>query len=187
MEYLNFMGDYTYQYMKAIHIVAIVSWFAGLFYLVRLFIYHVEAHEKSEPEKTILANQFAIMEKRLWSAICMPAMIATLISGAWLVIFLRAWDPVASGGWMHIKFLFLLGLFHYHFHLNGIRKRILNQTKKYTSGFLRFYNEVATLYLFAIVFVVVIKDTAHTLYGYAGFVVFMIVLTLLFRKKLAGK
>src|ERR1035441_1745460 len=76
-----FMNPDWFLYLKATHIVFVVTWFAGLFYIPRLFIYHTEAQEKPEPEKTILSNQFKIMTKRLWYGITWPSMVLTYILG----------------------------------------------------------------------------------------------------------
>ena len=72
----------TFQYLKALHLIFMVTWFAGLFYIVRLFIYHVEADKKEDPEKTILTNQFKLMEKRLWYGITWPSAILIAVSTA---------------------------------------------------------------------------------------------------------
>ena len=72
-----------FKYVLSLHIIFIVTWFAGLFYIVRLFIYHTEAEAKPEPEKSILQNQYKIMEKRLWYGITWPSLVLTLIFGPW--------------------------------------------------------------------------------------------------------
>ena len=89
----------AYPYLKALHLVAVVSWFAGLLYIVRLFIYHVEAGTRPEPEKSLLQAQFALMEKRLWLGITTPAMVATALFGAWMAIRIRAWEAP----WFQLK------------------------------------------------------------------------------------
>src|SRR5690349_36300 len=104
---------YSYiLYIKALHIIFITTWFAGLFYVVRLFIYNTEAEQRSEPEKTILHNQFSIMIKRLWLGITWPSAVLTLIFGLWM-FYLYGTLPT----WLIIKLVFVVGLYLYHFSL----------------------------------------------------------------------
>jgi putative membrane protein len=144
--------------VKALHIIFMVSWFAGLFYIVRLFIYHTEAQYKSQEEKEILSNQFIIMEKKLWWIITTPAMVLTLLFGIWMLVDSPFY---LKQGWMHVKLSFILLLLFYHF----ICQRILFQVKKgvfkWTSNQLRLWNEVATLVLVAVVFLVTLKDSLN--------------------------
>jgi protoporphyrinogen IX oxidase len=146
---------------------------AGLFYIVRLFIYHTEAGHKPEPESSILKNQFVIMEKRLWNIITTPAMILTLLSGASMIWI----NPgLLEQGWLHVKLGFVIGLLIYHF----ICQRIINQLEAgvstWTSTRLRIWNELATIFLVAIVFTVVLKSSIHWIYGLLGLVLFAIVI-----------
>src|SRR5882724_3573555 len=104
-----------YLYVKALHIIFIVTWFAGLFYVVRLFIYNREACDKPEAEKIILQQQFNIMIKRLWLGIAWPSCILTIIFGTWLTILLGS-----IPGWLAIKIIFVFGLLLYHFSLHFI-------------------------------------------------------------------
>jgi putative membrane protein len=109
-------------YVKSIHIIFVVSWFAGLFYIIRLFIYHTEAEERPENERDILQAQFIIMEKKLWQIITTPAMVLTLLSGITMLIL----NPYyLQQPWMWVKIGFVLGLLVYHFFC----QRILNQLK----------------------------------------------------------
>ena len=101
--------------VKALHIIFVVSWFAGLFYVVRLFIYHVEAQDKDKVEKEILSNQFEIMERRLWWIITTPAMLLTIIFGIWMILLI---PDYINATWMHIKLCFVLLLLIYHFFLS---------------------------------------------------------------------
>jgi protoporphyrinogen IX oxidase len=143
-----------YLYLKALHLIAVVSWFAGLLYIVRLFIYHVEADAKPNPEKTVLQSQFTIMERRLWFAITWPAMLATAIFGTWLMILTQAW----LSSWFQLKIGFLVLLFIYHFLCGKIRSDLAQGRCKLTSVQLRIWNEVATLLLFSIIFTAVLKS-----------------------------
>ena len=101
-----------YLYLKALHIIFMVTWFAGMFYIVRLFIYNTEANGKTEPERTILQKQFGIMIKRLWLGITWPSAILTLIFGPWLWLML---DYLPQ--WLLVKLVFVLSLYIYHFTL----------------------------------------------------------------------
>jgi putative membrane protein len=160
-------------YLKALHIIFIVTWFAGLFYIVRLFIYHTEAEEKPEPEKSILQKQFKIMEKRLWFGITWPSMILTWIFGLWLAFTLYGFHfPL----WLIIKLGFVVGLTIYHFACGVVFNRLKNDQINISSSALRIWNEVATLFLVAIVFLVVLKNFVDLFWGLTGFIVFSLLL-----------
>ena len=167
-----------YFYLKALHIIFIVTWFAGMFYIVRLFIYNTEANEKGEPERSILQKQFAIMIQRLWLGITWPSAILTLIFGPWVMLY-GNWDKSLlepSGRWLLIKLLFVVGLYVYHFTLHGIYKQQLHGVFEYTSQKLRVWNEVATIFLVAIVMLVTVKQSLSFVWGLAGLIAFVIVL-----------
>lgn len=150
-----------YLYVKAAHIIFIVTWFAGLFYLVRLFIYTTEAHEKPEPERTILLKQLKIMQNRLWYIITLPSALITLILGLWLAYLTNYW----SQPWFILKLCFVFGLYGYHILCGILNKQINNNVFKYSSKQYRIWNEVSTIFLFAIVFIVVLKSTLNWLWG----------------------
>ncbi len=153
--------------VKALHIIFVVSWFAGLFYIIRLFIYHTEAQDKTDDEKRILSEQFVVMEKRLWWIITTPAMILTLVFGTWM-IFLNP-SYYLHAGWMHIKLGFVVLLLVYHFVSQSIMKKMEKGIFKWKSNSLRIWNEVATLALVAIVFLVSLKDSFNWIKGTVGF------------------
>ena len=160
-----------YLYLKSIHIIFVVSWMAGLFYIVRLFVYHVEANEKPEPEKSILQSQLAIFQSKLWYIIATPAMILAVLAGASMIYV----NPdLLKANWMHVKLGFVVGLLIYHF----ICQRILNQLKRgvynWSSTQLRLWNEVATIILVAIVFTVVLKSAIDWIYGLLGLIAFSV-------------
>ena len=155
-----------YETVKALHIIFVVSWFAGLFYIVRLFIYHVEAQAKSDVEREILSNQFIIMEKKLWWIITTPAMILTVIFGAWMII-LR--PGLLYAPWFQIKLVFVLLLVIYHFLCQNIMAKFHQNIFGWKSNQLRLWNELATLFLVAIVFLVVLKSTFNWITGTLGF------------------
>ena len=154
-------------YIKALHIIFMVSWFAGLFYMVRLFIYFVEAGEQEEPKKSILQAQFDIMQKRLWWIITTPAMILTVVFGTWMILDQPSY--YLSQPWMHMKLGFVLLLIIYHFYSQKMMRQCQKRTISWTSGKLRLWNEVATLLLVAIVFLVSMKNSLDWIYGTLGF------------------
>jgi putative membrane protein len=160
-----------YLYVKALHIIFIVTWFAGMFYIVRLFIYNTEANEKQEPARTILKDQFLIMIKRLWFGITWPSAILTLIFGSWMWYLLDA-----TPQWLIIKIVFVAGLYIYHFTLHAIFNQERKGIFKYTSQQLRIWNEVATIFLVAIVMLVVVKQNMSWLWGIVGLLAFVILL-----------
>jgi len=150
----------TYFYIKALHIIFIVTWFAGLFYMVRLFVYSAEANEKSEPERSILLKQFALMQRRLWYGITWPSAILTLIFGTWIGIIYGSLPT-----WLLVKLIFVLGLFLYQLSLQSIFNQQQKENFKWTSQRLRMWNEVATLFLIAIVMLAVVKELLSLVWG----------------------
>ncbi|ANE51126.1 CopD family protein [Flavisolibacter tropicus] len=167
-----------YFYIKALHIIFIVTWFAGMFYIVRLFIYNTEAKEKTEPERSILQKQFSIMIKRLWLGITWPSAILTLIFGP-LVMFLGNWQNTLTepeGRWLLIKLLFVVGLYAYHFTLHSMYKQQMQGIFKYSSQKLRVWNEVATIFLVAIVMLAAVKQSLSFVWGLTGLIAFVIIL-----------
>jgi putative membrane protein len=162
-----------YLYVKSIHLIFVVSWMAGLFYIVRLFVYHTEASQKAEPERTILEKQFILMEKKLWNIITTPAMILTVLSGA-SMIYLS--PDLLQAGWLHVKLGFVIGLLIYHFTCQRIIKQLESGVSTWTSTQLRIWNELATIFLVAIVFTVVLKSAMDWIYGLIGLVLFAIII-----------
>jgi len=167
-----------YLYLKAIHIIFIVTWFAGLFYMSRFFIYSTEANEKPEPERSILQKQFLIMMRRLWFGITWPSAILTLILGPW-VMMNGGWDKLLfepAGNWLLIKLIFVLLLYVYHFTLHSIYKQESKGIFKYSSQQLRLWNEVATVFLVAIVMIAVVKQNISIAWGILGLIAFVTLL-----------
>jgi len=163
----------AYLYVLAVHIIFVVSWMAGLFYSVRLFIYHTEANDRPEIERVILQKEFEKIEKKLWNIITTPAMVLSLLAGITMLILNPAWLKMP---WLHVKLAFVGGLVVYHF----ICQRIMNQLRrgifKLSSFKLRLWNEVATIFLVAIVFTVVLKSAVDWAYGLLGLIVFSMVI-----------
>ncbi len=165
-----------YSYLKALHIIFIVTWFAGLFYIVRLFIYYVEADEEDANAKAILQNQYKIMSKRLWYGITWPSAILTAIFAGWMLFFTPQGRVWLTMPWMHVKLTFVVALYIYHFLCHRMFGQLIKDTLNYSSFKLRLWNEVATLLLFAIVFLVVLKSTAGWMWGVAGMVILGVLL-----------
>jgi len=161
-----------YNYIKALHIIFIVTWFSGMFYIVRLFIYNTEANEKQEPERSVLKVQFGIMIKRLWLGITWPSAILTLIFGPWMWYLY----PGDTPNWLIIKLCFVVGLYVYHFTLHAIYKQEAKGIFKFTSQQLRIWNEIATIFLIAIVMLAVVKQGMSLVWGLCGLVVFVFLL-----------
>ncbi len=158
----------THLYLKAVHIIFIVTWFAGLFYITRLFIYTIESNEKPEPEKSILVRQLKMMSSRLWYGITWPSAIITLVMGASMLIHNPAWLTMS---FMHIKLALVALLYVYHFSLHVIFRQLQQGVIKYTSMQMRIWNEVATLFLISIVFLIVLKSALRMTWGIAGLLV----------------
>lgn len=163
----------TYLHFKALHIIFVVSWFAGLFYMPRLLVYHTEAQQKAEAVKEALSNEFRKMEKLLWNAIMVPAMWLTLITGATMIYLTPDW---LSQGWMHMKLTFVLGLVGYHFYTRKLILEIQKGQFRFSSMQLRLWNEVATIFLFSIVFLVVLKNSVDWIWGVLGLIAFAVII-----------
>lgn len=166
-------------YIKALHIIFVVTWFAGLFYIVRLFVYTVEANGEDEPKRQILLSQFYIMQRRLWYGITWPSAILTFIFGHW-VLLQGPWRHMLfqSLDWLTIKYLLVWGLLLYHLWCHRTFNRQQKGIFTHSSNALRIWNEVATLFLIAIVFLVVVKNNLSLIYGVGGLILFALLLML---------
>ena len=156
-----------FLYLKALHIIFVVTWFAGLFYIVRLFIYHVEAEKKESPAKEILQTQYKLMSKRLWYIITWPSCILACGFAIWM---LYQNPDLLLANWMLIKLGFVGLLILYHLSCQRIYNNLQNDIIKTTSFKLRMFNEVSTILLFAIVFLVVLKNTISWIWGVVGII-----------------
>lgn len=163
----------TSLYLKAVHIIFIVTWFAGLFYMPRLFVYIIESHAKPEPEKSILLRQLNLMASRLWYGITWPSAIITLGMGTSLLINQPEW---LSMGFMHMKLALVFLLYLYHISLQILLNQLKKGTVKYTSQQMRLWNEVSTLFLISIVFLIVLKNALSMLWGLAGLLAVVILI-----------
>ena len=160
---------------KSLHIVGFVAWFAGMFYLVRMFVYHREAQDDEQPKRDILTQQFNRMEWRVYKIICNPAMMLTWICGlAMLFIFGLEWLKVNP--WMHIKLVLLLGLTGYHLWCKKMIVKLENGDFTLSSHRWRLFNEVPTVFLLAIVLLAVYRNALDFVMALAGIIGFMILL-----------
>ncbi len=158
-------------YLKALHIIFVVTWFAGLFYIVRLFIYQTEANDKAEPNRSVLVNEYKRISKLLWYYITWPSAVITLFFGLSLLMLYPEW-PV----WLFVK-LCLVGLLYvYHFLCHRIYQQLRKNEYPMTSLQLRLWNEGATVLLVSIVFLVVLKSTLDMTFGLLGLVIFAVIL-----------
>lgn len=141
-------------WLKAFHVIFVVTWFAGLFYLPRLFIYHVEAGEN----ETLLRERFKVMERRLLAITHIGGALA-VISGVALVAWWMVHAPtyLTHAGWFHLKLALVLALVVYHLSLIRITAQLRHDACRWSSRGLRFYNEVPSLLLIAIVILVIVK------------------------------
>jgi protoporphyrinogen IX oxidase len=173
----------AYYWFKTFHLIGIVVWFAGLFYLVRLFVYHAEASQEPEPAQTILTKQYEIMEKRLYHIITMHGMVVTVA----MAIGLLTTEPeVLREGWLHIKLAFVAALLIYHFYCGRIMRKLAAGECKWTGQQFRALNELPTIFLVLIVLLAVFKNnlpTDITAWGILGLIVVMAATIQLYAKK----
>jgi putative membrane protein len=175
------MAEY-YLHFKALHLIFVVTWFAGLFYIPRLFVYHIEAQDKTDLERDILSTQLKLMSKRLWLIIAWPSAVLATLFALILIVIMPSW---LMQPWMWLKLAFVFGLILYHLKLHQMYKQQQKDIFKYTSNRMRIWNEGATLFLFAIVFLVILKNTIDWIYGLLG--LFLLIGMLLMAIKLYKK
>ncbi|SFU27026.1 putative membrane protein [Pustulibacterium marinum] len=164
-----------YNYIKSLHLIFVITWFAGLFYIPRLFIYHIEANDKPEPDKSILSKQLQLMTKRLWFIITWPSAILATLFAVILLVLQPVW---LQQPWMHVKLTFVVLLIIYHLKTHQMFKQLQRNEVKYTSNFMRIWNEGATLILFAVIFLVILKSAFNWIFGVIGIIVLGILLML---------
>lgn len=165
-----------YNYIKALHLIFVITWFAGLFYIVRLFIYQIEASLKPSPDKEILGEQLKIMAHRLWNIITWPSAILTLILAP-ILLYLN--QGLLNAPWMHVKLGFVILLYVYHFKCHQIFQQLQKGEIKYSSNFMRLFNEGATIILFSVVFLVIVRHELNWVFGVLGIITFSIILMIL--------
>jgi len=151
-----------FLYVKALHIIFVIIWFSGLFYMIRLFIYYANAENKFDPAKEILQNQFQLMSKRTWYVLVWPSAILASFFAFWLLYK----NPIyLEQPYMLVKLSFVLVLYVFHFKCHSIYKQIQNNKVIYTSFKLRVFNEIATILLISIVFLGVLKNAINWIWG----------------------
>lgn len=170
MEYFN--------YIKSLHLIFVITWFAGLFYIVRLFVYQIEAAKKESPEKEILQKQYKIMTYRLWYIITWPSAVLASIF-AFILLYLT--PGFLEMPWMHVKLGFVFALYLYHWKCQIIFNELQKDEVKYSNNWMRLFNEGATIILFAVVFLVILKNAVNWIYGVIGIFLFSIIIMLGFK------
>lgn len=134
---------------KALHLIAMVCWFAGIFYLPRLFVYHAMSDDKISQER------FALMERKLYRGIMTPAMIATWLFG--LSMLISNWQIYKTQGWLHIKLSLIICLTIYHISCGRFRLKLLDNPVYKSHVFWRWFNEIPVFILLAVIFLAVLK------------------------------
>ncbi len=167
-----------YNYIKSLHLIFVITWFAGLFYIVRLFVYQIEAAQKPSPDKEILQKQYKIMTYRLWYIITWPSAIIASIF-AFTLLYLNS--GFLQMPWMHVKLAFVFALYLYHLKCHQIFKQLQNDEIRYSNNWMRLWNEGATIILFAVVFLVILKNAVNWIYGVIGIFLFSIIIMLGFK------
>ncbi len=167
-----------YHYIKSLHLIFVITWFAGLFYIPRLFVYQIEAFHKPSREKEILGKQLKLMAKRLWTIITWPSAILAIFFAIWLIVLMPSW---LEQSWMHVKLAFVLLLIIYHLKTHQFYKQLQRDEVKKTSNFMRIWNEGATFILFSVVFLAVLKNAFNWIFGVVGIIVLGVLLMLGFK------
>ena len=167
-----------YNYIKSLHLIFVITWFAGLFYIVRLFVYQIEAAKKESPEKEILQKQYKIMTYRLWYIITWPSAV---LESIFAVTLLYLSPGFLEMPWMHVKLGFVFALYLYHWKCQIIFNELQKDEVKYSNNWMRLFNEGATIILFAVVFLVILKNAVNWIYGVIGIFLFSITIMLGFK------
>ena len=167
-----------YNYLKSLHLIFVITWFAGLFYIVRLFVYQIEAAQKPSPDKEILQKQYKIMTYRLWYIITWPSAVFASIFAITLLYLNPAFLQMP---WMHVKLGFVFALYLYHLKCHQIFNQLQKDEVRYSNNWMRLWNEGATIILFAVVFLVILKNAVNWIYGVVGIFLFSIIIMLGFK------
>ncbi len=157
----------TYLYVKSLHLIFVITWFAGLFYIPRLFIYLIEANQKDEAESKVLIPQLQLMINRLWNIITWPSAILATGFAIWLLILNPSWLEV---GWMHAKLAFVVLLILYHLKNHQLYLRSQKNQLKWSSNSMRIWNEGATIILFAVIFIIILRSAIDWIFGLLGLI-----------------
>lgn len=167
-----------FLYLKSLHIIFVVTWFTGLFYIVRLFIYHTEARLKPELDRLILFRQFRKMERLLWYVITWPSVVLTLIFGTWTLLQV---PHLLNEGFMHVKLTMVALLYIYQMITHRFYLKLQRDQFSLTSTQLRMWNEIPTVLLISIVFLIVLKNTLDMVWGVVGFVSMAVLLMVIIK------
>lgn len=142
------MGEY-FLWFKAWHVISVICWFAALFYLPRLFVYHAMSEDQLSHER------FIVMERKLYRGIMTPAMVATWVFG--LLMLVPNWAAYQTQGWLNIKLALVIVLTIYHFFCGYYRKKLMGDAHHKTHQFWRWFNEAPTIILVVVVCLVIVK------------------------------
>lgn len=164
-----------YNYIKALHLIFVITWFAGLFYIPRLFIYHIEATGKTELEQKVLIPQLKLMTRRLWFIITWPSAILATVFAVILLVMMPGW---LQQSWMHVKLFFVVLLIGYHLKTHHLFGQLQRDHIAWTSTQMRLWNEGSTLILFSVIFLVIVRDALNWIFGVLGIFVLAIMLML---------
>lgn len=162
---------------KSLHIVGFTAWFGGLFYLVRILVYHREAFDKSVHEREVLIPQYQIMEDRVYRIICNPGMMITWICGL-AMLYIYGWEWFSVNYWLHAKLLLLVGLTGYHLYCKNMIKQLADEDMKLSPFNYRLLNEVPTLFLLSIVLLAVFRNLLDFGIAFVGVILFGVILYL---------
>ena len=162
---------------KALHVFGFVAWFAGLFYLVRIFVYHTEAMDRAEPERSILIREFNAMQWRVYKIICNPGMMITWFCGLGM-LYLHGWEWLQVNIWMQVKLVLLAGLLVYHVHAKKVIQKLEKGERYFSSFQFRLWNELPTLFLLSIALLAVYRNTINFLYAFGGVLLFAFALVM---------
>ena len=165
----------AYYYIKSLHLIFVITWFAGLFYIPRLFIYQIEANDRPDNEKKVLLPQLQLMTRRLWFIISWPSAILATVFALWL---LHMSPEYLQEPWMHVKLGFVVLLFAYHLKCHQILKQQEAGVFKWSSNQMRIWNEGSTIILFSVVFLVILKNAFNWIYGVVGIILLAVLLML---------
>lgn len=167
-----------YNYIKALHLIFVITWFAGLFYIPRLFVYQIEAFQKPSPEKEILGKQLKLMAKRLWFIITWPSALLAVAFAVSLLIMQPVWLLQA---WMQVKLGFVLLLIIYHLKCHQLFRQLQKDEIKWTSNQMRLFNEGSTIILFSVIFIMMLRNALNWIFGLFGLLVLILILMLGFK------
>ncbi|MBT8230597.1 MAG: CopD family protein [Bacteroidia bacterium] len=164
-----------YLFLKALHVISMVAWFAGLIYLVRLFIYHSDALNQDDADKSILTKQYAQMSLRLYKNLCNPGMMLTWFFGIAMIAH-NGMEWFGQNGWLHVKVLLVILLTVYHLYLKKVMKSQANNENKHSGLKLRLLSEVPTVFLITIVMLGIFKTGANIMYVVGGMVLLALII-----------